>query len=74
MKLTFKHVNVTELYPLAPSSTPRVRDSAIDKIEVKLSHLKKNQVISSGYPESLPWAGRSRVLKLSLGSLIGWNA
>ena len=26
---------------LAPSSTPRVRDSAIEKIEVKLTHFKK---------------------------------
>ena len=30
---------------LAPSSTPRVGDFAIDKIEVKLTHLKKRKSI-----------------------------
>ena len=32
---------------LAPSSTPRVGDSAIEKIEVKLTHLKKKKTLQS---------------------------
>ena len=31
----------------APSSTPRVGDSAIEKIEVKLTHLKKKKKMTS---------------------------
>ena len=34
---------------LAPSSTPRVGDSAIEKIEVKLTHLKKKKKVVKEY-------------------------
>ena len=36
---------------LAPSSKPRVGDSALEKIEVKLTHLKKKKKKLSGKVE-----------------------
>ena len=41
--IPYKPLLLKNMVTLAPSSTPRVRDSAIEEIEVKLSFFKKKK-------------------------------
>ena len=45
---------------LAPSSKPRVGDSALEKIEVKLTHLKKKKTFREGRRMGISLVGRKR--------------